>query len=95
MRELPDEARGLIIAKFLRGISTSEICRALECSRHQVNRAVAAYCSEGRIVAKQKGGRKRRLTQTDVDFILDLIDDDCSITLRQIKKRLKGMDCGL
>lgn len=86
---LSNEKRQLIIKLSNEGKSNIEISKTLSCSRHQVYRAIKIFDTEGRDEKKITGGLKnRKLSQEHNDFIMDLVDEDCSITLKEIKRKL-------
>jgi transposase len=89
MPTITDEIRGLIVSNFKNGRSIVDIASALSCSRFQVSRAVSAWLKEGRIMGKKKGGQKQKLlTERHINYILDLVDEDCTLTLKQIQTSL-------
>lgn len=91
MPQIGNDIRSLIITHFLSGTSAAVISSTLRCSRYQVYRVIKAYEENGRQTSRKRGGAKPKcLTDEHIDYINDLIDEDCSITLKQIKAKLSA-----
>ena len=89
-KPLSNEKRALIIDLFNQGKSNTEIVSVLNCSRFQVYRAIKVFNETGRIEKKTTGGlKKKKLSTEHTEFILNIIDEDCSVTLNQLKKMIK------
>ncbi|KII73661.1 hypothetical protein RF11_12212 [Thelohanellus kitauei] len=71
---LSDEKTNLIIKISEEGKSNAEIVKIMSCSRHQKN---------------TDGFKGKKLSQEQNDFILDLVDENCTVTLKEIKIKLQ------
>jgi transposase len=87
--KISSEARLRIIAAYNDRRNMTEIARLFKCSKSTVHRIVKTYLEEERIGTKAKGGlRSPVLSDVHVDAIKSYIDDNCTITLRSIRRCL-------
>lgn len=84
-----NEDRKRIIMAYLDGKDEIEISNLLQINRNTIHTIIKIYLSEGRIDAKPRGGTRRKsLEPEDKNFIKNLIDENCSITINSIKDKL-------
>ena len=88
---LSNEDRIRIIQAYLNGSSPTEISAILGFKRTTILSIITKYRKNEEIERKQRGGvRRKSLTEEDKNFIMNLIDNDCGITLRRLKERCES-----
>lgn len=89
--KISDESRIAIILNLNKGKSSKEISEIFNISKYQVHRIKKTYDVDGRTTSKKRGGsRGKKLTMDAINFILDEVDKDCSIRLKDLKTLVRG-----
>ncbi|CEP16500.1 hypothetical protein [Parasitella parasitica] len=87
------ELRQLIVDKWKStNMSKAEISRLFEVAYTTVDSILKTFDREGRIEKKKTGTRGPKNQKVNVEhkeFILNLLDEDCALTLGLIKKKLR------
>ena len=85
---ITNEKKKNIIESYVNGYCVKQISQMLNVKFSTVY-AISIYQKEDRIEQKLKGGqRKKKLNGVHVEAIRCMIDNDCGITLKFIKKKL-------
>jgi transposase len=88
-KEVNKENRLRIITAYNNKIKMTDIAKIFECNKSTVHRIVKNYLKEGRVDTKPRGGRMyRKLSGEHINTIKKYIDENCSVTLSSIKRRL-------
>ena len=88
-KALPDSVRQLICKKHDAGKPNCIISEDLEIPQKTVASIIKIYKETGRITKNTKNcGRKKKVESESMNYIKELIAEDCSITLKNIKKKL-------
>jgi transposase len=87
-KKTSDEDRSRIIEAYSNQQKTATIAQILGINRSTVNGVIKIYQKENRITGKKRGGvQTKKLTEGHQDQIRRWVDEDCSLTLRQLKTR--------
>ena len=74
-----------IIFKFKEGMTKTQIAKALKCHRTTVGRIINKFDRTERFCKDKKGGDRRSILNDEhKQFILNCVDDDCTITLKSL-----------
>jgi transposase len=85
---ISNDDRKRIIDSYLDGNTVSDISKVMRFKRTTVYALINQFFEHGNISRKQKGGvRRQSLSDAQKRVVLEWIDEDCSITLNQIKIR--------
>lgn len=86
--KISDETRAQIIDAYDRGVDRQVICDAFSIKRQTLNSIIKVYEKENRINKKPKGG-SMKLTSEERMKIKGWLDEDCTLTLSNIQKKLE------
>lgn len=87
--QLTNETRSRIISKYEKGKPVTLIAQELELAYQSVNSVIKVYKNTGRIQADRSNyGRKKTINDAGINLIKEVINEDVSITLRNIKEVL-------
>ena len=88
---VPDNVQRLIIQRYLeRPDDIGESLNIFRVSRDQIKRIISHYVGSGRDYALRRRGKKNhKLRNEHKDFILNLVDEDCQLTLKVNRERLQ------
>ena len=88
-KETSDATRKHIIEAYLRGSDKKKISDVLGVKETTIHEIIRVYTRENRIEKKLRGGvRNQKISEIQRVKIQEWIDDNCSITLANIKERL-------
>jgi transposase len=86
-KELTNVDRKRIIDAYLTGNSMTSISELFKVHKSTVSRIIKAYVDENRYKRKPKGGiRRKSLNDVQKETIKGLVEDNCGLTLREIKQ---------
>ena len=90
MRNLSDETRRLICKNLEEGRNDIQgLAITFNVSYSTVDRIWTRFSETGEYKSKRKGGnRKKKLNQLHIDYIKELIDENCLLSLRSIQESL-------
>lgn len=89
-KQLSNEIRQLICSKYDAGKTTLMISNELELNYETVKSVLRLYKASGRIEAKkQRRPKPKKINLNEEVFITNLISEDVSITLENIKSKLR------
>lgn len=85
-----NEDRERIIESYLDGKTASEISSIMRRNRSTVRSIIEKYQEGKDVHRKLKGGlRRKSLSASDTDQLQSWIEDDCTITLAQLKRKFE------
>jgi len=85
-----NDLRKIIVDSYNNGNSQKEISRITGVNLSTIYSIIKIYIKENRVESKVKGGdRRKSLSAEQIDSLKCWIDEDCSITLESMKKKLK------
>ena len=88
MRNLSDKTRRLICKNLEEGRNDIQgLAITFNVSYSTVDRIWTRFSETGEYKSKRKGGnRKKKLNQLHIDYIKELIDENCLLSLRSIQE---------
>lgn len=88
---ISDGDRSRIVEAYLRGETTSSISRVLGIKPTTISTILRVYISENRVEAKKRGRPPvRKLSDIQKDAIRGWVDDNCSLSLSELKARCEA-----
>lgn len=86
--KISTERRQLIVDLYLQNMKIRQICDITLLPKTTVNSIIKIYKTEFRVKAKDKGGDVRStLTVEDKEKIYQIVDDDCTLTLKEYMEK--------
>ena len=86
--KISNEMRELIVSKYTSGERIQDIALMFDFKANTVAKICAKFRKTNLIHKQQTGHRKRKLNDTQRDDILDWIDDNCTLRLKDLKTKL-------
>ena len=88
-KQLQDSIREAIIKKFNDGKHAKKISEELEVNKNTVASVIRLFKKEGRITAiTKRTSKSKKITPEACAFIEDCIQEDCSLTLKELGKKI-------
>lgn len=88
-QNISDSLRDLIIRKYESGDSITQIALELHFKYTTIQSILRKYKTKGEINSSKKNcGRKKKISEDERIIIRDLIEEDCSVTLKKIQEKV-------
>jgi transposase len=84
---IPNEIRNLIIERLNDGQPPKDVSLLYDVKYETVRSIYKTYLKDGRVEKKKTGHRKSLLSDQQKEKICDWVDDDCHLTLEQLKRK--------
>ncbi|OAF66272.1 hypothetical protein A3Q56_05999, partial [Intoshia linei] len=85
-----DNDRRRIIDQYEQGRRLTEISNIFDMPMSTVKNILTVFKKEGRIEKKARGGKRHnKITPAIVDYIQDLVDNQCWISLKDVRLKVK------
>jgi transposase len=87
--KIGDEIKRLILDKYDSGLDMMTISEVLKVNYNSVSSIISCYKKSGNILKKSfRQPKTKKLSNDQENFILDLIQDDVSITLKKMVEKI-------
>ena len=86
-----DQRRNIIDALKSGTVSRKMAAKTFNVNYNSICWIYRKYCMDGSTQKQQRGGKKpRKMNSLQVDFIKNLLDENCTLTLKQIKESINA-----
>ena len=91
LQRLPDSSAKPGNMIFWKNVSKNKISKILNVSEASVSRVIKRFNETGRNSSDSKGGDKRsKLMDQHRNFIVDMVNENCLVTLKKMSEALMG-----